>query len=248
MKDFKGETKNEMELFKEIQKANNSYPNGWIGTQTMSDIAITLGAKGFPYTLEMYNQPVIIGNDLLAFNPKSGLKNYKNSILGSFTHPRATTPCSILVNNGQIIFNDSCRFWAGYPEAVMYKCNDTVSVGEFISAADLPLGTQWAVGGFGLLGLWNPNGQGFKTINGTDFYNSVVYKTNHNVLGYKNGKVFGIYFKNMTAKQIDTMCKDKFKFEFAILLDGGGLAAINGDEKFAQINTQTKQGYAIQFI
>ena len=40
----------------------------------------------------------------------------------------------------------------------------------------------------------------------------------------------------------------KFNFEYAIMLDGGGLAAINGEEKFAKINATAKQGYAIQFI
>ena len=44
------------------------------------------------------------------------------------------------------------------------------------------------------------------------------------------------------------MCKKNFHFDKAILLDGGGLAAINGTETFAQINTSVKQGYAIQFI
>jgi hypothetical protein len=32
------------------------------------------------------------------------------------------------------------------------------------------------------------------------------------------------------------------------MLDGGGLAAANFDEKFGQINIYAKQGYALQFI
>lgn len=200
-------------------------------------------------TLELYGYPVIIGNDLLAFDPNGPLKSYTNSMLGSFTYPRATTPCSILVNNGQVIWNDACRAWAGYPEAVIYRLKDgTFGHGEFKYASELPKNVKWAIGGFGLMDMWNPAGQGFKTINGTDYYNSVVYKTNHNVLGIKNGKVYGVYYKNMTGQQVDAHCKNWMRFDFAIMLDGGGLAAINGTEKFAQINTGSKQGYGIQFI
>lgn len=248
MKDFKYETQNEMRMFKAIQKQVNAYENGWIGCQTMSDIAIMLKADCFPVTLEIYGQPTIIGKDLIAFNPKGSISQYSNSMLGSFTYPRATTPCSILVNNGDVIFDQACRAWAGYPEAVIYRLNDgTIGHGEFKYAKDLPKGTKWAIGGFGLLDMWNPSGQGFKKIGSSDFYNTVAYKTDHLVLGVKNGMVYGVYCKNMTAEQVNELCK-KMQFDFAIMLDGGGLAAMNGTENFAKIKAHQKCGYAIQFV
>lgn len=248
MKDFKGQTKSEDEMFKAIQIKNNSLPNGWIGAQTMSDIAARLDADCFPTTLQIYGMPTIIGNDLLPFNPKGPIRNFENSVLGSFTYPRATTPCSILKNNTGIVFNDACRSWAGYPEAVLYKCNGVVEMGEFKYATDLPAGTTWAVGGFGLLDYWNPSGQGFKTIGSTDFYSSVAYRTNHIVLGYKNSKVYGVFCKNMDAPQLNTFCKEKMKFKLALKVDGGKLSAMNGAERFSKINTNMTQGYCVQFI
>jgi hypothetical protein len=248
MREFKGTTGSEVNLFKGIQRACGSYDNGIIGNQTMTELAINVGAKCFPTTQLIYKQPTIVGNDLVVFDPNGPLKNYANSMLGSFTFPRATTPCSIMVGGGKVIFNDACRAWKGYPEAVMYKHKNKIKMGEFKYASQLPNGTEWAVGGFGLLDYWNPSGQGFKVIDGKDYYNTVAYKTNHNVLGYKLGKVWGVYFKNMTATQVNAMCRDKFLFEHAIMLDGGGLAAINGAERFAQININKVQGYALQFV
>ena len=125
-------------------------------------------------------------------------------------------------------------------------------MGEFRYATDLPKGTEWAVGGFGLMQFWNPDGQGFKKIkmpNGkiSDFYTTVAYRTNHLVLGYKNGMMYLVFCKNMTAEEVNKLMV-KFNFEYALLLDGGGLAAMNGEEGFAKIKTNIKQGYAIQMV
>ena len=255
MRDIKYSTKNEEKLIKSWQTGIKAYPNGWVGNQTLSDNLIMLANAGicdysaFPLTLKIYGMPTIIAKDLITFNPKGTLANYANSMLGSFTYPRATTPCSILVNNGEVIFDQACRAWAGYPEAVIYRLkNGTFGHGEFKYAKDLPKDVDWAIGGFGLMDMWNASGQGFRTIRGSDFYNTVVYQTNHNVLGIKNGMVYGVYYKNMTGSQINTHCKDKMQFDFAILLDGGGLASMNGGESFAKIKTGIKCGYAIQFI
>ena len=243
MKDFKGTTNSEDRMFKAIQTANGSYPNGWIGTQTMSDIAIEVGAKCFPVTLLMYGQPTIIGNDLVAFNPKGSLANYKNSMLGSFTYPRATTPCSILVNNGKVECDYACHAFNGKPESVIYRLKSgAFGIKRCTYASELPKTVDWAIGGMGLMQNFDPAAEGF-----SNAYSDVLRKTNHNVLGVKNGKVFGVYMKNMTGNQVNDLCR-KFNFEYAIMLDGGGLAAINGEEKFAKINATAKQGYAIQFI
>ena len=244
MNNIKPSTNNEKKLFKSIQKSIGAAQDGIIGCQSMSDIAIALDADCFPVTLELFNCPVIIGNDLIAWSPKAPIKGFKNSMLGSFTYPRATTPCSILINNGKVICGDSCHSHLNKPESVIYKTNDgKIGIKRVVYASELPKGLDWAIGGMGLINMYNPSAEGF-----TGTYADVLRKTNHNVLGIKNGKVFGVYYKNMTGQEINAHCRDKMKFDIAILLDGGGLAAINGDETFAKINTGAKQGYAIQFI
>lgn len=248
MKDFKGETKEEQRLIVNTQRANGSFDNGWVGIQTFSDLAISTGTGGFPYTLRMYSQPTIIGNDIILSNPQKPLSNFKNSMVGSFTYPRAEKPCSIMINNGKIIFNDACHAWFGCPEAVMYKSKGKVKMGEYKYATELPKDTEWAIGGFGLLNYHNPAKQGFKTHNGVDYYNSVAYRTDHAVLGYRKGKLYGVLFRNKTANEINSMCKNQFAFDLAVMLDGGGLGAMNGEESFAKVRTNVKQGYMVQFI
>lgn len=165
-------------------------------------------------------------------------------MLGSFTYPRATTPCSILINKGETICGNSCHAFNGKPESVIYKLKDgTIGIKRCTYSTELPKNVVWAIGGMGLLNMYDPNREGF-----SGDYADVLRKTNHNVLGVKNGMLYGVYYKNMTAAQINEHCKEKMKFEMAILLDGGGLAAINGEESFAKININSKQGYAIQFI
>lgn len=245
MNDVKYSTTNEKNLICSIQRQLGALDNGYIGTDTLVSIAKWLGANCWPLTVKMYNCPTIVSTDILAWSPKAPLKNFTNSMLGSFTYPRATTPCSILVSSGQTLCAYSCHSSInGKPESVIYKTNKgEIKMARVRYTSELPKDIKWAVGGMGLVDNYNPSAEGF-----TGAYADVVRKTNHNVLGYKNGLLYGVYCPNMSGADINKLCKDKFKFEGAILLDGGGLAAINGTETFAKINTSTKQGYAIQFI
>ena len=45
---------------------------------------------------------------------------------------------------------------------------------------------------------------------------------------------------------MDAFCKDKLQLDLAIMLDGGHVAAINGEESFARINTTQAQYYLIK--
>lgn len=72
------------------------------------------------------------------------------------------------------------------------------------STSDLPSGVRWVAGGMGLLGNYDPAGEEV-----TDIQAGVLRKTNHTVLAVKNGKVYGVYYKNMTAAQINAHCRDK---------------------------------------
>lgn len=238
-------TSNEKKLITALQKKVGAKEDGSIGTQTLTDLAISLGIKScFPLTVSMYGYPVIIGKDLVPFNPEGKLRSFANSMLGSFTYPRATTPCSILINNSKVICGNSCHAHIGKPETVIYKTSDgKIDWKRTTSYTDLPKDTVWAVGGMGLCSMYNPSAEGF-----TGNYADVLRKTNHNVLGIKNGMCYGVYYTGVTGQEINTHCKDTMKFDMAILLDGGGLAAINGGEAFAKKNVDIKQGYGIQFI
>ena len=77
-------------------------------------------------------------------------------------------------------------------------------------------------------------------------YSDVLRKTNHTVLGYKGGMLYGVYCRSMTAQQVNAFCRDKLKLEYAVMLDGGHVAAING--ACNKINTQTRQFYAVRFL
>lgn len=245
MKDIKYETSNEEKMIKAIQKSIGAMANGVIGNDTLSCLAENLKCVIFPLTLTIYGCPTIISKDIMPFNPgNKALSYWINSIVGSFTYPRAKEPCSILINKQGVIHSYSCHAYKGYPEAVMMKSKSgniyTKEIMFFDSFID---DVEWAVGGGGLLDFYNPEKQGFI---GKDA--SPYMYDKHLVLGYKNGFMYGVFFKWADGKMMNDYCKNKFKFEQAILLDGGGLAAINGTEKFAQIGVKTKQGYAIQFV
>ncbi len=245
MKNIKYETKNEEKLIKAIQRKINTLDNGIIGNDTLTTLAGILTPNIFPLTLELYGLPCIIGYDIIAFNPQNkGIYSYTNSMVGSFTYPRAKQPCSILVNNYEVIHNYSCHAYYNKPESVLYK-NDKneIKIKRIMYIAEIEEKIKWAVGGCGLLSNYDPDAEGFTGKNA-----GVVNYDKHIVLGYKNGMLYGVYFKDADGKIINDICKNKFMFKYAIILDGGGLAAMNGTEKFGKINIYQKQGYAIQFV
>ena len=160
----------------------------------------------------------------------------KNAISGSFSWQGA--PCSILVR-GKVVRGMSCHYPA--PESVLYKtAGGAVRIARVSSAAALG-GVVWAVGGMGLLGNYNPAAEGF-----TGAYSDVLRKTNHTVLGCKGGMLYGVYCRSMTAQQVNAFVRNKLKLEYAVMLDGGHVAAING--ACNRINTQTRQFYAVRFL
>ncbi|MBO4725279.1 MAG: hypothetical protein J5622_02120 [Firmicutes bacterium] len=242
MKDIKPGTASETSMFKAIQSAIGAYPNGIIGAQTMSDIAVALEADCFPVTLQLYGHPTIICKDIIPFAAASTLKSFANSISGSFSYNKA--PCSILVLHRRVVSNAACHAFVNRPESVIYRdFAGEIKLQRCLYASDLPQGTKWAVGGMGLLENYDPEKEGF-----TGAYADVLRKTNHTVLGSKNGMLYLIYFSNMTAEQINAELKKKKIVEKAILLDGGHVAAMNGAEGFAQINCGQIEYYIIQAV
>ena len=235
MRDVKGSTSEEIRMIKAIQRSVGALDNGWIGNQTLSDIAARLGANCFPLNVELYGQPAILARDIDPLDLSGRLP--ENSISGSFSWQGR--PCSILVRGGKVVRGMSCHYPT--PESVLYKTTDgAVHIARVSSAAALG-GVVWAVGGLGLLGNYNPAAEGF-----TGAYSDVLRKTNHTVLGYKDGMLYGVYCKSMTAQQVNALCRDKLKLDYAVMLDGGHVAAING--ACSKINTQTRQFYAVRFL
>ena len=234
MRDIKGSTSEEIRMIKAIQRSVGTLDNGYVGNQTLSDIAAKLGADCFPLNVELYGQPCILARDIEPLNMSGPL--LKNAISGSFSWQGQ--PCSILVRAGRVVRGMSCHYPT--PESVLYKTTDgAVRIARVSSAA---LGdVVWAVGGMGLLGNYNPAAEGF-----TGAFSDVLRKTNHTVLGCKGGMLYGVYCRSMTAQQVNALCRDKLKLEYAVMLDGGHVAAING--ACNKINTNQRQYYAVRFL
>lgn len=235
-------TASEKKLTKAIQAAIGAAQDGIIGPASAVDLAAKLGAECWPLTIQLYQMPVIVAKDIIIANPGKGCKNFANSLSGSFSYVKQ--PCSIAVNNGEVLCGSACHAWLGQPESVIYRLEDgTFGIRRCLSADELPKNVRWAVGGMGLCGMYAPKSEGF-----TGQYADVLRKTNHTAIGVKNGMVFMVYAKSMTGAQVNALCTDKLKLDYAIMLDGGHVAAINGGEKFAQINGAQKQYYMIQSV
>lgn len=244
----KGVTINEKRLVENIQISVNANPDNEIGTQTISDIACKLNSKGFPYTLKIYDAPVIIAEDIVPFAGNgSCLADWGNCINGSFY--ANGKPCSILVQDGIVKQKYACHANYGKTESVLYKTKKgEVYITGVTSADYLPSDTIWAVGGMGLLDRYNPVLEGFckLTANGkTEDFSDVLRKTNHTMLGYKNKHLYLVYCQNMDSIGVNKLAQ-KLGLEKAIMLDGGHIAGIMGTEDFAKINTKTNQYYIIQ--
>lgn len=235
MKDVVGSSSEEVRMIKAIQRSVGALENGWIGNQTLSDIAARLGADCFPLNVELYGQPAILARDIDPLNLSGRLP--ENSISGSFSWQGA--PCSILVRGGRVVRGMSCHYPT--PESVLYKTRDGAVRIARVASASLLDNVVWAVGGMGLLGNYNPAAEGFIRA-----FSDVLRKTNHTVLGYKGGMLYGVYCKNMTAQQVNALCRNKLKLEYAIMLDGGHVAAIHA--ACSKINTNQRQYYAVRFL
>ena len=235
MRDIKGSTSEEVRMIKAIQRSVGALDNGYVGNQTMSEIAAKLGANCFPLNVELYGQPAILARDIDPLNLSGRLP--ENSISGSFSWQGA--PCSILVRGGRVMRGMSCHY--PRPESVLYKTTDGAVCIARVSSVYALDNVVWAVGGMGLLDRYDPAAEGF-----TGAYADVLRRTNHTVLGYKGRMLYGVYCKNMTAQQVNAFVRDKLKLEYAVMLDGGHVAAING--ACNKINTQTRQFYAVRFL
>lgn len=175
-------------------------------------------------------------------------KNYRNCLSGTFQYQNKAN--AILISNGRVISNVSAHGWLGFPDSVILCLTDgTIDIDRLIGIPEEKLSqVKWAISGMGLLDNYNPavEGYGKFTQGGKTYdYSDVLRRTHHTALGVKDAKVYGFYLANMTADEVNAYMK-KESMEFAIMLDGGHVAAVNCDEYSA--NASQKQHNIIQFV
>lgn len=175
-------------------------------------------------------------------------KNYSNCISGTFQYNNSAN--AILVNNGRVISNLSAHGWLGFPDTcLIYYKGGSLAVKRIISIPNDELQkVRWAISGVGLLDMYNPSEEGYAkfTKNGKKYdYSDVLRKTHHTAIGVKNGEVYGFYLPSMTGAEVNAYMKAQ-DMDFAVMLDGGHVAAINSD--IANHNSSQKQHNIIQFV
>ncbi|MBQ5615445.1 MAG: lysozyme, partial [Peptococcaceae bacterium] len=175
-------------------------------------------------------------------------KNYRNCISGTFSYENKAN--AILISNGRVISNLSAHGWLGYPDSVIFASNDGgIAIDRLVGFSEERLSqVKWAVSGMGLLDNYNPSAEGYAkfTQRGNTYdYSDVLRKTNHTAIGVKGGMVYGFYLSNMTGAEVNAYVKAQ-GMEFAIMLDGGHIAAVNCDECSA--NASQKQHNILQFL
>lgn len=178
---------------------------------------------------------------------KEACKNYANCISGTFQYQNQAN--AILVYGGKVISNLSAHGWLGLPDTCLISYKDgafAVKRLVSISKKELPK-IQWAISGMGLLEMYAPAEEGYDrfTKNGKTYdYSDVLRKTNHTAIGVKRGKVYGFYLSDMTGVGVNAYMKQQ-DMDFAIMLDGGHIAAVNCSQ--VQKNVNQKQHNIIQF-
>lgn len=239
MKFVSGSTPEETRIVCGWQRCVDAVEDNSVGMQTIVDTLCRLDADVFPVNVTMFNHPVIVARDARPAAVNAPLKNYATAVSGSFSSDHK--PCSILVADGQTVCGYACHAWLGKPESVLYRLdNGTFGMKLATYSTELPSCVRWAVGGCGLIDFYNPAAEGF-----TGQYADVLRRTNHTYIGTKGKFVYLGYCKNMTAIEVNNYVK-KLKLDYAVLLDGGHVAAINAaDDK---INTSQTQYYIVQGV
>ena len=236
----------------QIQKKYHIEEDGLLGPHTVDCMYRDNAAVvKYPYEARFYGCDVIVG-DLDAFilfapNGKK-CRDYKYSMSGTFTYPAGKTAISIMISEGKVIRDRSCRSWAGYPETVLYYTyNGKVGMQLAQYASELPSNVKWAIGGGNLMNF-NAVKEGFCEfyVNGKRFNHGDVFrKTAH--VGYiidHLDNVIGVYHPHclMThfRKKVLSMGA-----KLAVFVDGGHIPAMNTET--IDHNTSEPQGSMTQF-
>jgi len=191
--------------------------------------------------MKLNGMPCIEADDILLFDPGSGLANWANTISGSFTYPSGQKPCSILINKGVDLFSSACHSWLGFPETVLYRYKDGEhGIGKYKNTSEIPNrpNVLWAVGGMGLLDKYNPAEEGFSkfTKDGKAYnYTDVLRLTSHTLIGIKDEKIYLCYVPSMSGIGVNNYAK-QCGFEKAVMLDGGHISAMKSTDFKVNLN------------
>lgn len=205
----------------------------------MGNYSLTLPEALLPVSCVVKGEPLIVARDIIPAALSAPVKDYANTISGGFSYNGK--PCSILAAWGKVIRGEACHAHLGKPETVIYRLdNGAFGMKRVRSAAELPQGVKWAVGGMGLLGNYDPEAEGF-----TGQYADVCRRTAHTFLGLNDGLCVIGYVAAMSGTEVNAHVH-KLGLRAAIMLDGGHVAAINCAA--ATKNLNQKQFFIIQGV
>lgn len=253
--EFKNWTRESLEtLFNEIGFKNvnfywNSDRTSWVWIHV--DVGNTWNGKEFYYRdmdantqkeIEMSKKEytVINGKTIIPIHSlnKQTCASFLNCISGTFQYKNVTS--SMLCIWGKWKRLSSTHDWLKQPETVIYTTkNGEVKSQRCLYSSEIKDEVVHAIGGLGLHN-YNPNLEGFVGV-----YADVLRDTYHTAIGHNGKDWIGVYAKG-TGKQIRDIMMNDLKCNFAIMLDGGSIAAINTDTKKANLNQV--QNNMIQFI
>lgn len=189
----------------------------------------------------------------LTFNPNGGsVSGFTNCFNGTFS---AGYPISIMINNGEVIRDNSCHHDWGYPESVLWIKNDGshgVSRVQTYTQIEGYKDIKFAIGGLGISNL-KPSEEGFCKFTRTNVYtkqletknfSDVTRRTYHSVGGFKDD-LFFMSIMYGTSEEIEGECL-KQGFTEVVQFDGGGWAACNTDDY--DLNLDKPQFSMVQMI
>lgn len=181
-------------------------------------------------------------------NNKKSCYDFANCISGTFQWKNKAN--SILFSWGKELNNLSAHGWLGFPDTVIW-CDKQgqIHICECVSLEEVTKKqVLWAIGGMGLGCYYNPQKQGyckFTKNSKTYDYSDVRRRTNHTCVGFKDELIYGFYFYNMSALQINNYLQ-KIGIDNAVLLDGGHVASCNTDA--GSRNARQRQHNILQFV
>lgn len=211
------------EKVKAIQSAMGILSDGLLGEHTLDRIYRAYAQPQDAYSDFFYNATVITGRPENAFTSlQRSLSD--NSISGTFQWKGNVV--SPLVVDGKLINGNSAHAHKDNPDTVLYFDGEVKE--ERTIYFDRPC--KWAIGGVGLHN-WNPQLEGYYGV-----YGDVLRNTYHTMVGvYPDGYMVLVYAKG-TGDSMRKLMMDRLKCKYAIMLDGGHIAAVKCDKHHKNVS------------
>jgi len=164
---------------------------------------------------------------------------YSNCISGTFQYKNVTS--SMLCIWGSWKRKSSTHDWLKQPETVLYQTNTgEVNAKRCLISSEITEVVQHAIGGVGLHN-YDPKAEGF-----IGKYADVLLTNKHTAIGYDGKDFIAVYFPKANAKQMKDVMLNKYGCIFAIILDGGHIAAANFST--LKVNLNQAQNNMVQIV